>query len=461
MPEGSLVSPEVLERLFDDKFGIWRLSPRCDHIELDEAGARLLGVPPFCPLPTDLPQIARFLSPLRQSVCLAGQTRFDLTFPFERSEGTQAWLYVNAQRDEASGMLFGIVKDVTRYKALEMEARASEGRLRAILENLPGICYRCQPDPPWRMTFVNAEVEAITGHCPAAFLEGRIVWEDLILPEDREIVRKEVASAISTNGRFDIRYRIRDRAGTVRWVFERGSAQMDEAGIPLEIEGFIFDITEAMQVRHRLQEAEDRYRLVCQSTMDLIYEEDLILHRVTCHSEQETFLGHHLSSIPAESSWWMERVHPEDRPRLLSEITEALAGNSSCFASRHRFERADGGHADMLATAFVQRDLAGKPVKLIGALQDLSRHQAMVAALNASEALNRSIVNASQDCIKLLDLEGKLLFINAFGLQVMGFEDAKSVIGRSLLSFWPRETHRRIRKALARARAGETGHYVG
>lgn len=458
---GRMVSPELLTSLLDGKLGIWRMEPASRFVELDEAGADLLGVPPFCPLSPDLPQIARFLDHLPDPASPLWRDRIDRSFPFPLADGTHGWLYVNARQDAATGMLFGFVKDVTQYKALELEARESEKRLLAILENLPGICYRCLPDPPWRMVFVNSEIEAITGHPPDAFLDGRLVWEDLILPEDRDAVRSEVTEAIDARRRFDIRYRIMDRTGCVRWLFERGSAQLLDDGTPFEIEGLIFDITEAMHARQRLEETEERYRLICQSTMDLVYEHDLVSHQVVAHCQHAAFMGHDLGSIPTTSAWWIKRIHPEDRPRVVRELTETLAGDGNRFASEHRFERADGSYAETLATAFVQRDRAGRPVKLIGALQDLSHHQAMVAALKASEAFNRSIVDASQDCIKLLDREGNLLFINAFGLQAMGVRNAQTIIGRSLLSFWPREAHKRIRKALARARSGGTGHFAG
>jgi PAS domain S-box-containing protein len=76
------------------------------------------------------------------------------------------------------------------------------------------------------------------------------------------------------------------------------------------------------------------------------------------------------------------------------------------------------------------------------------------------EILNR-IMNSSQDCIKILDLNAKLLYINAGGQNVMEICDASQVLGVNWLSFWKGDDYIQAQKAIESAKKREIGRFVG
>ena len=41
--------------------------------------------------------------------------------------------------------------------------------LDRFVDNLPGLAYRCDPAPPWGMTFLRGQVEPLTGYTSRAF----------------------------------------------------------------------------------------------------------------------------------------------------------------------------------------------------------------------------------------------------------------------------------------------------
>ncbi|WP_223181265.1 EAL domain-containing protein [Sphingopyxis sp. LK2115] len=446
----------------DPDIGVWRMDLAKGVIRCDEQAAAMLGVAPSVALPVGLPQVADLCAGVRATVEIlpaadAAQqsSHVEIVRP-----GRVLQAFVLGRVDEGQGLASGIVLDVTAGRQPWPRPIEHQHHLEAIVNNLPGICYRCSLEPPWRLTFVNAEVETITGFPPREFLEGKD-WESLIDPEDRAMVRAEVAEAVAQRRRFDIRYRILDRQGRVRWVYERGVPLCDNRSEPSEIEGFIFDISETILMREALAEAEERYRLVCQATMDIIYEHDLSRRRIVCHGEFGGVLGYEAGQLTTDSAWWMEQIHPDDAPRVVDEMARLLAGDSNHYVSEHRFRRADGSYAEVLVTAILMRDGVGKAHRMIGALQDLSARKAMHKALTESEALNRSIVASSHDCIKLLDLEGRLLFINEIGRQALGASHAEVLLRRPLTSFWPASRRGTIRRAIKRAAAGRTGRFSG
>jgi PAS domain S-box-containing protein len=80
--------------------------------------------------------------------------------------------------------------------------------------------------------------------------------------------------------------------------------------------------------------------------------------------------------------------------------------------------------------------------------------------LRDSEALNRSIVESSTDCVKVLDLDGNLLFMNGPGLCAMEIDDFQSVAGRPWASLWPDDTRPAVEAALATAKAGRPARFA-
>ena len=83
-------------------------------------------------------------------------------------------------------------------------------------------------------------------------------------------------------------------------------------------------------------------------------------------------------------------------------------------------------------------------------------------ALRASEAIKTRMIESSRDCIKVLDLEGRLLSMNAGGMETLEICDFSPVVNQPWIDFWQNaEDREAARVAVAAARAGQTGRFVG
>ncbi|HVO26149.1 MAG TPA: sigma 54-interacting transcriptional regulator [Candidatus Margulisiibacteriota bacterium] len=87
--------------------------------------------------------------------------------------------------------------------------------------------------------------------------------------------------------------------------------------------------------------------------------------------------------------------------------------------------------------------------------------QAMLEALRASEEFKTRLIESSRDCIKVLDLEGRLLSMNAGGMEVLEICDLGPFLNTSWVDFWQGEDREQARVAVAAARAGQVGRFVG
>ena len=167
---------------------------------------------------------------------------------------------------------------VAERKLAQMASEESRRQLATLLDNLPGLAYRCKVAAPWTMVFVSEGVEPLTGYAAAevmAFEEG---WGQLIHPDDVAMVEAEVAAAVAAGTMFSVTYRVIGRDGTIHWVLERGSAVHGEDGEPLFLEGFIGDITEQKQAEQSLLAAQAaaernaaRVKEVLENTSDCVF----------------------------------------------------------------------------------------------------------------------------------------------------------------------------------------------
>ena len=159
-----------------------------------------------------------------------------------------------------------IIRDVTQQKRSQRKVAEATRRLTTLIGNLKGMAYRCLADEHWTMLFISDAVEDLTGYTPEELnYNASIAFNDLIHPEDREYVAKEVDEAGEKNQRFSIEYRIITKSGKLKWVFEQGLTIKDRMDRPLFIEGYITDITDRKLGEQKLALSESKFRLLFNS----------------------------------------------------------------------------------------------------------------------------------------------------------------------------------------------------
>jgi PAS domain S-box-containing protein len=157
---------------------------------------------------------------------------------------------------DGSCLWYGYIYDITESKATAITLEESETKYKSLIENTPGIAYRCRFDEDWTMLFMSKAVDTITGYESDAFIgKKEISYGMLIVPEDSDYLEQAVARAIEKNELWDVEYRIRHKDGTIRNVYEKGRAVFDHNGDVEYLDGFLLDITERKKTEEALHSA--------------------------------------------------------------------------------------------------------------------------------------------------------------------------------------------------------------
>ena len=158
----------------------------------------------------------------------------------------------------------------------------------------------------------------------------------------------------------------------------------------LGVIGISRDITERLSAEARLREREERYRLAARATKDAIWDWDLISDQVTWNPAIEELCGDHPSP---DAAWWEERIHPEDRGSVAESVQEFQTSESERWEHEYRFRRADGSYAHVLDRGFLVRSETGEPVRMIGAMVDMSER---VEAYQRLDELRSELIHVSR-----------------------------------------------------------------
>jgi diguanylate cyclase (GGDEF)-like protein/PAS domain S-box-containing protein len=141
------------------------------------------------------------------------------------------------------------------------------------------------------------------------------------------------------------------------------------------------------RARVALRQSEERYALAALAANDGLWDWDLVRDRCDFSPRWRTMLGLENTALLPLAREWLDRVHPDDAPRLRADIDALLAGTAPRLESEHRLRHADGNWRWMLVRALALREGDARPSRLAGSMTDIS------ARKRAEEELRRAAMH--------------------------------------------------------------------
>lgn len=132
-----------------------------------------------------------------------------------------------------------------------------EQRLSTLMQNIPGMVYRCTSDREWTITFASDGCTTLTGYMPAELLHNsRISYKNLVHADDRERIGNEILDSLARKEPFTLQYRILTASGEVKTVQEHGQGIFDPEGNVVALEGVITDISTQVRLEEQLRHSQ-------------------------------------------------------------------------------------------------------------------------------------------------------------------------------------------------------------
>ncbi len=294
------------------------------------------------------------------------------------------------------------VRDVTERARAEERLREAETRFRTLVEQIPAITYVWHSSPEVEApTYVSPQVERMLGITPEDTAADPWLWGDRIHPDDREWVLGESDSTEDSGEPFAAEYRMITKDGRTIWVHDEALVTgWNSAGKPVTWQGVLFDITDRRAAEEAVRAAEKRYRTLIEQIPAVTYLWEVTREpgapNVDYTSPQiEAMLGFTPEEWHERPDFWVSRVHPEDRQRVVDATMEAeRTGEESEL--EYRFIAKDGRVVWVRDYAvLMERDDLGWPKFFQGVMFDVTERK--LAEEERARLLSRLVAAQEQE----------------------------------------------------------------
>ena len=220
------------------------------------------------------------------------------------------------------------------------------------------------------------------------------------------------------------------------------------------------DITDSVNREEELRKSNERFFYVSKITSDAIWDIDLETKQIY---RSETFYelsGYSREEIKSDLDWWFNKIHSKDRDRVKNKVQEHIQNGHERWEDEYLFLCADGSYKFLLDSGTILLR-HGKPVRILGAIRDLTekkklqqqllqeqeqKHKAVSqAGLAAQEAERSNISRELHDNVNQLLMSAKLFMNSAQTDPSKAEEHIEKAINYQMLAV---EEIRKISKAL-------------
>ena len=295
--------------------------------------------------------------------------------------------------------------ELKKSMRLEESLQEIQGRYRKLLSHTQAITYT--HDLQGQFLSVDQEITEFLGYDRNSLLNMNI--RTLLASEVRhqfetyldEIKRQGVAKGLMV---------VQTASGEKRFLKYYNTLRTEAVTIPF-VQGIAYDVTEQKQTKKALKELSEQLSIILKSLPIVCYiakaEEDYGATYITHNVKAIT--GFEQTDFTSKSSFWANRVHPEDAPKIFADLPQIF--EKGYHEHQYRWQVADGSYKWFYDYTRLIKSSDGKNY-ITGMMQDITeRKRAEEALLNAAQQW-RTTFDGINDFVAMLDREGKILRCN-------------------------------------------------
>lgn len=293
--------------------------------------------------------------------------------PVRRRDGSQARVEVRLGRIAMGGrfVVVGAAQDVSEASEEDTALRAELARYRKMFDD--DLCGAVVASGDCRILACNAEFARLAGFSSPEQAVGMELTR--LEPEPGELAGlvAKLRKGGGQSGPSELELVRRD--GSRVRVVARLGADFGEDGEPREYRGYLVDVTQRALREQALQLSDERLRLLELATNDVTWDWDLATGRFSWNDAGPLRLRYTPDEVRASPEWHFERVHAEDRERVVAGLHQAISGVAAAWTDEYRFLRGDGTYATVHDRAYVMRNSRGEPVRVTGWMVDVTERK--------------------------------------------------------------------------------------
>ncbi len=337
--------------------------------------------------------------------------------------------------------------DITQRKRAEEAVEAERQRLFALLDGLPAMVYLKAPD--YSIRFANRVFKEMVGpgnwngkRCFEALLRRNAPCEDC---HTARVFETGIPNESEWTNPF---------SQQAFQIHNYPFVDVDGSSLVLTLG---FDVTQRKKAEEALRQSQSRLAEAQRIARLGHWECDLRSGQVVWSEEVYRIFGLNPEEFTPSLKLILSHVHPEDRERVHQGLRDAQAGVKS-YNLVNRLVRPDGSVRYVHSQAEAVFDEDGKPRRILGTAQDITERRRAEMRLRASEERFRAIFEGAGIGISLVDLEGRIMTVNAAQLKMLGYRE-EELQGKTLMDITHPDDRARNMELFAELKLGLRDNY--
>jgi PAS domain S-box-containing protein len=214
---------------------------------------------------------------------------------------------------------FAVNEALMQARALNAKQKAeralikSEERFRRLAENAQDLIFRFELVPEQRFVYISPSSTRLTGYTPQEHYSDPNLWQKLVHPDDL-ITFNNLGRVVSELDK-PVILRWVHKGGRTVWIEQKNVYIFNNQDELIAIEGVARDITERKLAEEALSESEKKYRLITESSSDVVWTCDLNLNLTYVSPSAEKLFGY---TVEEHKKRTLEQKHPLSSIEMLN-----------------------------------------------------------------------------------------------------------------------------------------------
>jgi PAS domain S-box-containing protein len=366
-----------------------------------------------------------------------------------------------------------IFSDITYRKSVEKSLLERERQLSTLISNLPGMAFRCRNDINRTIEFASEGCVLITGYEPRVLmLNTEVSFASLIHDEDRQYVHDMIQIALKSNRSYVLNYRIINKKGQLKWIYEQGKGVYSQENELLAIEGFLTDVTRQKLAEQELMVSRENYKNLVDFLPDgiIIHKEGKIqfvnpgAQRMLKYNALENIIGKNILDIFEEKEKARIKKRIENLGSGLDQQPEEIVLLDSSGArvpaeirTRPFFFRGSASVLEFFHDLASEKQLIREQYRVRIAeetnaklKEEIEKRREIQTELEFSRAHVRNILNSSMDMILANDQHGKIIEFNKAAQDKFGYSKEEALELKASHFYASDEEYQKVRESITK-----------
>jgi PAS domain S-box-containing protein len=341
----------------------------------------------------------------------------------KRKDGQLVSVETGGQAVIHDGKVVGIqviTRDITERRRADEKLLQSEERFRRIAERSFDAIIAIDPDG--LLTFVSPSVERIVGYRPEELVGVR--FQGFICESEMPKVTRAFSKMMKGDNVEGLQLQVRRKDGSLVYTEVNGSPILRDGRV-VGMQGILRDTTERKQAEEALRRSETKIRGVLDALPDLVFHV----------SSDGIFLDYH-AARPEDLAFAPNAFLGKSLRDMFPQIAES-ALSAMAAAKRTGSVQTIEYQLPTMSGKIGEYEARFAPTEVgdfLTVVRDITERKRAEAALRESEERFRSLVEGTAACVGIIDLTGRLIYVNGAFADLMGYS-VPELLGRPFLDY--------------------------